>query len=124
MIINDDNSIISVFVTPVITPNITPVITINGLGHLSDLEGLDDSIFLPESKCYSIFLHSELACHPLCSILYNTNQLISNNFYKDNHLAGCVCPMINFVLDLSTHACHQKDSKLVCFVSPHLVCVN
>ena len=32
--------------------------------HLSDLKGLDDSIFLSESKCYSTFLHPELACHP------------------------------------------------------------
>ena len=91
--------------------------------HSSDLKNLDDSIFLSVSKCYSIFLHPGGACHPfhLCSILYNTNQIISNKIYKDNHLSGCVYPMIKFVLGLSTHACHQKDSKLLCFVSPHLV---
>ena len=44
-------------VTIVITPVITPVITINGPDHLSDLKGLDDSIFLSESKCYIILLH-------------------------------------------------------------------
>ena len=65
--------------------------------------------------------------HPfhLCSILYNTNQLNSNNIYniyKDNHLSGCVYPMINFVLDLSTHACHQKDSKLVYLAFEQLNC--
>ena len=54
-------------VTPIILPVITSVIiqiiTINGLDHLSDLKAVDDSIFLSESKCYSIFLHPELACH-------------------------------------------------------------
>ena len=105
-------------------------VTKNGPDHLSDLKAVDGLYFLSESKCYSIFLHlggeAARACHPfsLCSILYNTNQLISNNIYKDNRLSGCVYPMINFVLDLITHACHQKDSKLVCFVSPHLVCLN
>ena len=82
--------------------------------HLSDLKDLDDSICLSETKSYSTFLHPGGACHPfhLCSILYNTNQLISNNMYKDNRLSGCAYPMINFVLDLSTHACHhRKDSN-------------
>ena len=81
--------------------------------HLSDLKDPDDSIFLSESKCYSIFLH---LFYKFQLILYNTNQLISNNIYKDNRFSGCVYPI--FVLDLSTHACHQKDSKIVCFVSP------
>ena len=40
-----------------VTPVITIVITINGPDHLSDLKAVDDSIFLSESKCYSIFLH-------------------------------------------------------------------
>ena len=97
---------------------VTPVITISGPDHLSDLKGLDDSIFLSESKCYKIFLHHSI--HHL--ILYNTNQLISNNIFKDNHLFVCVHPMINFVLDLSTHACHQKDSKLAYLVSEQLGC--
>ena len=48
----NDNSIISF------------AITINGPDHLSDLKAVGDSIFLSESKCYSIFLHPELACHP------------------------------------------------------------
>ena len=86
--------------------------------HLSDLKAIDDSIFLSECKCYSIFLHHSI--HHL--ILYNTNSLISNNIYKDNHLSGCVYPIINFVLDLSKHTCYQKDSKLVCFVSEQLNC--
>ena len=42
MMTKDDNRIINVCVTPVITP----VITINGPDHLSDLKDLDDSIFL------------------------------------------------------------------------------
>ena len=95
-------------------------VTINGPDHLSDLRDLDDSIFLLESKCYSIFLHPQM--YHLCSILYNTNQLIPNNIYKDNRLSGCVYPMINFVLDLSTHACHQKDSKLAYLASEQLNC--
>ena len=86
--------------------------------QLSDLKAVNDSIFLSESKCYSIFLHHSI--HHL--ILYNTNPLISNNIYKDNHHFVRVYPMINFVFDLSTHACHQKDSKLVCFVSEQLNC--
>ena len=94
--------------------------------HLSVLKPVDDLIFLSESKCYSIFLHPggeaaralqpfQLVLCNLCSIRYNTNQLISNNIYKDNRFFVCVYPMANFVLDLSTHrdACHQK---LVCFV--------
>ena len=114
---------------------VTIVITINGPDHLSDLKGLDDSIFLSESKCYNIFLHLGGLCHPLCSVRCNTNQLISNNIYKDNMIQGQydtrtittlyvvrVCPMINFVLDSSTHACHQKDSKLVYLVSEQLGC--
>ena len=101
---------------------VTIVITINVPDHLSDLKAVDDSIFLSESKCYSIFLHPELACHPLCSVRCNTNQLISNNIYKDNHHFVRVCPMINFVLDSSTHACHQKDSKLAYLVSEQLGC--
>ena len=109
-------------VTIVITPVVTSVITINGPDHLSDLKGLDDSIFLSESKCYNIFLHLGGLCHPLCSVRCNTNQLISNNIYKDNHHFVRVCPMINFVLDSSTHACHQKDSKLVYLVSEQLGC--
>ena len=76
--------------------------------------------FLSESKWYSIFLH---LFYNFQLILYNTNQLISNKIYKDNHLSGCVYTMINFVFDLSTLFYHQKDSKLVCFVSPHLVCL-
>ena len=92
-------------------------VTINGPDHLTDLKAVDDSSFLWESKCYSIFLHPGGTYHPfhLCSILYNTNPIISNNIYKENRLSGCVYPMINFVLDLSTNACHQKDSKLVYF---------
>ena len=48
----------------IISVCVTPVIIINEPDHLSDLKDLDDSIFLSESKCYSIFLHPELACHP------------------------------------------------------------
>ena len=92
------------------------------LDHLSDLKGLDDSIFLSESKCYSIFLHPELVCHPLCSVRRNTSQLILYKVCKGNHLFVCVYPMINFVLDSSTYACHQKDSKLAYLVSEQLVC--
>ena len=109
-------------VTPVITPVITIVITINGPDHLSDLKAVDDSIFLSESKCYSIFLHLGGLCHPLCSVRCNTNQLILYKVYKDNDLFVCVYPMINFVLDSSTYACHQKDSKLAYLVSEQLSC--
>ena len=101
---------------------ITIVITINGPDHLSDLKDLDDSIFLSESKCYSIFLHLGGLCHPLCSVRCNTNQLILYKVYKDNHLFVCVYLMINFVLDSSTYACHQKDSKLAYLVSEQLSC--
>ena len=97
-------------------------VTINGPDHLSDLKAVDDSIFLSESKCYSIFLHPELACHPLCSVRCNTNQLILYKVYKDNHLFVCVYPMINFVLDSSTVFCHQKDSKLAYLVSEQFSC--
>ena len=69
---------------------VTIVITINGPDHLSDLKAVDDSIFLSESKCYSIFLHPELACHPLCSVRCNTSQLILYKIYKDNHLFVCL----------------------------------
>ena len=100
----------------------TPVITINGPDHLSDLKAVDDSIFLSESKCYSIFLHLGGLCHPLYSVRCNTNQLILYKVYKDNHLFVCVYPMINFVLDSSTYACYQKDSKLAYLVSKQLSC--
>ena len=105
-------------VTPVITPVITIVITINGPDHLSDLKAVDDSIFLSESKCYSIFLHHSIHHSVRC----NTNQLILYKIYKDNHLFMCVYLMINFVLDSSTYACHQKDSKLAYLVSEQLSC--
>ena len=94
--------------------------------HLSDIKSVAASIFLSEFKYYSIFLHptGEAArtyhMFHLCSILYNTNQLISNIIYKDNHHFVHVYPMINFVLDLSTHACHQKDSKLADLASEQL----
>ena len=125
MIINDHSIIIISVCAKAIAKAIaklciTPVITINGSDHLSDLKGLS------ESKCYSIFLHlgGEAArlCHPLCSVRCNTNQLILYKVYKDNHLFVCVCPMINFVLDSSTYACHQKDSKLAYLVSEQLNC--
>ena len=50
--------------------------------HLSNSKAVDDLIFLSESKCYSMFLHRSIHY----SIFYDTNQLISNSFYKDNHL--------------------------------------
>ena len=79
--------------------------------HLSDLKAVDGLGFLSESKCYSIFFQPGGALHLFYLLLfpYNTDQLISNNLYKDTSLSGCVYPMINLVLDLSTHACHQKD---------------
>ena len=61
-------------------------VTINGPDHLSDLKAVDDSIFLSESKCYSIFLHPEgeaaRTCHPLCSVRCNTNQLIYTKYTR------------------------------------------
>ena len=94
----------------------------NGPDHLSDLKAVDDLDFLSESKCYSIFLHPLMYHFQL--VRCNTNQLISNNIYKDNRPSGCVCPMINFVLDLSTHACDQKDSKLAYLASEQFNCVH
>ena len=91
--------------------------------HLSDLGDLDDSIFLSESKCYSIFLH---LFHYFHLNLYNTNHIISTNKYKDNRfsLSGKrqSLPMINFVLDFSTYVYHQKDSKQVYLASEQLKC--
>ena len=56
-------------------------VTINGPDHLSDLKDFDHSIFISESNCFSLFLHPGGTYPPfhLFSILYNTNQLISNN---------------------------------------------
>ena len=88
--------------------------------HLPDLGDLDDSIFLSESKCYSMFFH---LFYNFQFILYNTNQLTSNNVYKDNRLSGCIFLMINFVLDLmSTLFYHQKDSKLAYLASEQFDC--
>ena len=75
--------------------------------------------FFSESKRYSIILH---LFYNFQLFLYNTNQLISNNIYKDNRHFVRVYPMINFVLDLSRHACHQKDPKLVYLASEQLNC--
>ena len=49
---------------------------------------------------------------------------ISKNIHKDNRLFECVYPVVTFVLDLSTYAYHQKDSKLVCFVFKLIIDVN
>ena len=86
------------------------------LDHFSDLKADDDLDFLLNTKPLSIILHHSV--HR--SNLYNTNQLISLNIYKDNHFFVCIFPMVNFVLDLSAHACHQKDSKLAYLVSEQL----
>ena len=67
--------------------------------HLSDLKTFYGVAFLSKSKFYSIFPN---LVYIFQLFPYNTNQLISNNIYKDNRLSRCVYPMINFVLDLST----------------------
>ena len=89
---------------------------------LIDLKAVDGLDFLSESKFYTIFLHPGGALHLFYLLLfpYKTNQLISNNIYKDNRLFGCVSTMINFVLDLSTQDCEQKDSKVAYLASEQL----
>ena len=77
MIINDHSIIIISVCAKAIAKAIaklciTPVITINGPDHLSDLKGLDDSIFLSESKCYSIFLHLGGEAARLCSFVLSS----------------------------------------------------
>ena len=85
--------------------------------HLSVLKAVGDLDFLLNTKYLRKYLHHSIT-H---SILYNTNQLVSNNIYRDNHHFVRVYPMINFVLDSSAHACYQKDSKLAYLASEQLI---
>ena len=93
------------------------------LDHLSVLKVVDVSGFVSNTKHFIKFLHR---FHNFQLIFYNTNQLISNKISKGNCLVVWVYPMVNFVMDLSTYAYRQKDSKLFSFVFQLIiiVCLN
>ena len=85
------------------------------LDHLLVLKAVDGLIFLSNTKYSSIFFH----------LFYNFQFLqTSDSIDMDNRLVVCVYPMVNFVLDLSTYAYHQKDSKLVCFLFQPSQCMG
>ena len=81
--------------------------------HLSVLGAVDGLILLPNTKHLSIFPHM---FYNFQSILHAIKVETSNNIDTDDRPVVCVYLMVNFVLDLSTYAYHQKDSNLVCFV--------